>query len=169
MSFHYSMLASVTLFQGLDLHELQALMDAIQTREYAAGENLFVEGDPGGMLMIVVSGAVEIFIYGENNTSITLNTINVGGFFGEVSLFDGSQRSTNAVARQPTTVATLSRDVMVDYLHKHPSAAINIITVLSKRLRDATTLIGRRETNAYEVLQEKLKRSTSTRSLPVER
>lgn len=169
MSIHYSMLASVTLFQGLDLQELQALLGAVETRSYAAGEKLFVEGDPGGMLMIVISGAVEIFIYGENGTPIVLNTINPGGFFGEVSLFDGSSRSTNAVARGETEVATLSREVMIDYLNNHPSAAINIITVLSKRLRDATTLIGRREANAYEVLQEKLKRSKSTQSLPVER
>ena len=168
MSLHYSMLASVTLFQGLDLDELQALINVVEIRDYKADENLFVEGDPGGLLMIVVSGSVEIFIYGENNTPIVLNTIQAGGFFGEVSLFDGSRRSTNAVARGATQVATLNREVMVDFLHKHPSAAINIITVLSKRLRDATSLIGHREANAYELLHEKLKRATSSRILPVE-
>src|SRR5262249_3358009 len=98
-----------------------------------------------------------------------LNTITPGGFFGEVSLFDGSPRSTNAIARQPTEVAALSREVMVDYLHKHPSAAINIITVLSKRLRDATSLIGHQEPNPYELLHQTLQRATSPRSLPAER
>jgi len=60
----------------------------IETRNYEKGETLFLKGDKGGALLIVVSGTVELFVYDENRTRIVLSQVKEGGFFGEVSLFD---------------------------------------------------------------------------------
>jgi CRP/FNR family transcriptional regulator len=156
MSLDRSALTAVPLFEGLDAEELDILIGHIDTLTYQPGDLLFSEGDPSGSLMIVGSGAVEIFVYDENHNPIVLNTITQNGFFGEVTLFDNTPRSTNARIAGPTELYVIHRDDMVDFLHKHPDAAIKIITVLSKRLRDATTRITTKQVNAYEVLHAKL-------------
>jgi len=150
-----STLAGVPLLEGLPPDDFNVLAPHIQTRMYDKGETLFLQGDPGGALLIVVSGAVELFIYDENNNRVVLSVVTAGGFFGEVSLFDNSARTANAIATELTEVLILRQDVMVDFLSKHPSAAIQIINMLSKRLRDTNALISSRERNAYDVLEEK--------------
>jgi CRP/FNR family cyclic AMP-dependent transcriptional regulator len=156
MSLDRGALTTIPLFEGLDGQELDILIGHIDTMTYQPGDALFSEGDPSGSLMIVGSGAVEIFIYDEQHNPIVLNRITRGGFFGEVTLFDNTPRSTNARIAEPTELYVIHRDDMVDFLHKHPDAAIKIITVLSKRLRDATVRITGKQVNAYDVLHAKL-------------
>lgn len=155
MAINQSTLAGVPLLEGLPPDDFNVLAPQIETRLYDKGETLFLQGDPGGALLIVVSGAVELFIYDENANRVVLSVVKTGGFFGEVSLFDHSARTANAIATELTEVLILRQDVMVDFLSKHPSAAIQIINILSKRLRDTNALISSRERNAYDVLEEK--------------
>jgi len=146
----------VPLLEGLEAEDLAYLVPKMEQRTYAKGETLFAQGDPGGALMIVVSGKVELYIFDARGSRIVLSQVSAGGFFGEVSLFDNGERTTNAIAVEPTEVVILRQEVMVDYLRKHPDAAIHVIAVLSKRLRDNVTLLSTSEDRrAYEVFQEK--------------
>jgi uncharacterized membrane protein len=78
-----------------------------------------------------------------------------GGFFGEVTLFDQSTRTANAMATQHTRIVLLRQDVMIDFLRRHPESSIHVINVLTKRLRDTTQLITARESdNAFEMLEK---------------
>ena len=85
-----------------------------------------------------------------------LSQVGPGGFFGEVTLFDNGERTANAIATEQTEVIILRQEIMVDFLQKHPNAALHIIQVLTKRLRDTTVLVTNRQGNAYDMLQEKL-------------
>ncbi len=134
----FSQLAHVPLLEGLQPDDFTELQPFIQTRVYGTGETVFLEGDKGGALMIVISGEVEIFILNDSNARIVLSHVTKGGFFGEVTLFDNGTRSTNARATQPTQIIILTQDVMVGFLQRHPDTAIQIINVLSRRLRDTT-------------------------------
>ena len=155
MPINQSTLASVPLLEGLAPDDLKVLTPQIDTRIYDKGDTLFLQGDPGGALLIVVSGAVELFIYDENKNRVVLSVVKTGGFFGEVSLFDNSVRTANAIATELTEVWILRQEVMVNFLRRQPDAAIHIINILSKRLRDTNALISSRDRNAYDLLQEK--------------
>jgi uncharacterized membrane protein len=155
VNFNLSSLSSVPFLEGLHPDDLHALAPRIETHHYEKGETLFLMGDKGGALLIVVSGAVELFIYDENESRIVLSTVTVGGFFGEVSLFDDGLRTTNAMATEETDVLVLRQEVIVDFLRKHPDAAIHMISVLSRRLRDNTNLlVGGKTKKAYDLLRE---------------
>src|SRR5260221_6965003 len=119
-------LAAVPLLEGLQAEDLTALIQQIQSRTYEKGETLFLTGDPGGALLIVVSGVVELFVYDENQNRIVLNQVGSGGFFGEVSLFDNGPRTANAIATETTEILILRQEVMVNFLRRHPDGAIHV-------------------------------------------
>ena len=152
-----TMLATVPLLEGLSPEDLVALSPSLEKRTYDAGETLFLKGDPGGALLIVVTGSVELFIFDEHESRILLSPVKAGGFFGEVSLFDGGERTANAIATETTQVVILRQDVMVAFLYKNPKAAIHVINVLSRRLRDNTLLLAtNKDRKAFDVLEEQL-------------
>jgi CRP/FNR family cyclic AMP-dependent transcriptional regulator len=153
---HFSTLAAVPLLEGLHADDLNALAPNIESRTYGKGEALFLKGDPGGALLIVVSGVVELFIYDDDQNRIVLNQVGAGGFFGEVTLFDSGKRTANAIATETTEILVLRQNVMVSFLQRHPDAAIHVINVLSQRLRDNTALLTTNKNRmAYDVLKEK--------------
>ncbi len=152
-------LAAVPLLEGLQAEDLAALIPQIQTRTYEKGETLFLTGDPGGALLIVVSGVVELFVYDENQNRIVLNQVGGGGFFGEVSLFDNGPRTANAFATETTEILVLRQEVMVDFLRRHPDAGIHVINILSRRLRDNTSLLINtkdRQENIWDQIADRL-------------
>jgi uncharacterized membrane protein len=151
-----NLLATIPLLQGLDVEALVTLAPQTEFRSYRAGELLFTRGDPGGALMIVVGGQVEIFIIDEKNQEVILTTIDPGGFFGEVTLFDGSPRTTSARAPIASRLLVLQRDVMTAFLNKHPQAAIHMINVLSHRLKQTTALVAERPRDAIQMLNSEM-------------
>ena len=155
MNINTASFSFVPLLEGLSPEDLAELAPKFDHYTYAKGQTLFAQGDPGGALMIVVSGKVELYIFDERQSRIVLSQVSAGGFFGEVSLFDKGERTANAMALEPTDVVILRQEVMVDYLLKHPEAGIHVIAVLSKRLRDNVTLLATsKDRRAYEVFQE---------------
>jgi uncharacterized membrane protein len=151
----FALLAQVPLLEGLQMEDFSQLGPFLEVRIYEPGETLFLKGDPGGAMIIVLDGAVDLFVYDESNKRVVLSSVPAGGFFGEITLFDQSARTANALATEHTRIVILRQDVMLDFLRKHPESSIHVIEVLTKRLRDTTQLVTARETgNAFEMLQK---------------
>jgi CRP-like cAMP-binding protein len=58
-----------------------------------------------------------------------------GDVFGELALLDGEPRSADAVAVEPTELQLLQRDEYLHFLRDRPSVALDLIGILSRRLR----------------------------------
>ena len=153
-AFDVSLLGNVPLLDGLSAEDLSELVALAEMRQYESGETLFLKGDPGGALLIVIEGEVELFLYDDNNRRLILSQVSTGSFFGEVTLFDNSPRTTNALAIKPTHVLLLHSEVILDFLRKYPDAAIHVLTVLSRRLRDTTELATANAGSAFDMLQK---------------
>ena len=152
---NYALLAQVPLLEGLQMDDFTELAPSLEAQVFEPGDTLFLQGDPGGALVIVLDGEVELFVYDDTNKRVVLSVVKAGGFFGEMTLFDQSTRSTNARSTQHTRIVVLRQEVMTSFLRKHPESAIHIITILSKRLRDTTQLVTAKEDgNAFEMLQQ---------------
>ncbi|KKQ80567.1 MAG: hypothetical protein UT02_C0006G0017 [Parcubacteria group bacterium GW2011_GWC2_38_7] len=76
-------------------------------QSYGAGEVVFLKGDPGTALYIVLKGAVEVHL---GDVKVDFNP---GDSFGELAFLDGEARSAKITAVvDETEVATLSREQM---------------------------------------------------------
>jgi CRP-like cAMP-binding protein len=95
-----AMLASVPLFEGLSKRELGMVRSHLREEWFNPGEDIVTQGDTGDRFYVIIEGRAKVIVNGR-----TRRTIGPGGFFGEMSLLDGSTR--NATVRAETGVKTL--------------------------------------------------------------
>ena len=133
-----SFLARVPLFSACTSDEIAAIESVAQQQSYAPGQIIVTEGTPGHAFYAVVSGRVEILRDGRS-----LGAFGPGDFFGEMSLLDQAPRSATIRAIEPTTCLMLSSWDFKALLEKHPSIAIKLLEVLSRRLRVADERLSR--------------------------
>jgi len=137
-----SIMRSVPLLANVAPSDVQALAELSRAHEYAAGETIFRECDPGDGFHTIVRGAVRIFVVSREGKEATLATIGRGDSIGELALLDGRERSANAIATEATTTLRVGREDFRGWLTDRPTAAVAMLETLSLRLRrsnDAVT------------------------------
>lgn len=131
-------LDKVDIFRTLSLDDLGRIAGITETGHYREGEILFLKGDPGNYTYIVVSGEVELFSGDPGGKHETVGRLYDGACFGEMALLDGSPRSAGAVVAAESVLARIPREDFLRLMHRIPSIALGIITLLSTRLRNTT-------------------------------
>lgn len=129
---HEEFLARVPIFANCTPDEIAAIAGVAQESRFAPGQIIVTQGTPGQAFYLVLAGRVEIV---RDGTS--LGAFGPGDFFGEMSLLDSAPRSATIRAIEPTTCLMLSSWDFKHLLERHPSIAIKLLEVLSRRLRVA--------------------------------
>jgi CRP/FNR family cyclic AMP-dependent transcriptional regulator len=137
-------LRQIPLFELLDNDELTALAAQLDQKHYLKGQMIFSEGDPGGMMYVVQSGKVEVFIKDAGGDMVPLDDVDKGEIFGELSLLDNEPRSANAKAVEDTLLFVIDRHDLEILFQSHLHAAFDVMAMLGKRIRHADRLVGQR-------------------------
>ncbi len=135
------LLRGSALLDSLPDAELRELASRVHRSHYQSGETIFRKGDEGTGMMVVASGRVKIGSVGASGSEIILNVMEPGQVFGEMALIDGEPRSADAVAAQETELVTLLRRDFLPILERHPGAALDMMVVLSRRIRQTTSFV----------------------------
>lgn len=130
-----AILRGIPLFSRLDDPGLSRLAGIVRRRRYDRGSPIFFEGDPGGSLLVIVCGSVKIHKIAEDGREKTLTMLEAGDFFGEMSIFDGAERSASAEALADCEVIVIDRERFLDLLKSAPGIAADIALALADRLR----------------------------------
>lgn len=141
MSADVAMIAEVPIFELLDDTERESLAQMMECREFKAGTVLFEYGDPGGEIFILRSGDVEVFVESQEGEKIVLAENERGDVVGELSFLDGGARTATAFAREDTQALSMHRDRLMGFIERHPHAAIDLLTVVGRRLRATDELL----------------------------
>ncbi len=141
MSADIAMIAEVPIFELMDDTERQTLAQMMDCREFKAGTVLFEYGEPGGEVFILRSGDVEVFVENQEGEKIVLGENERGDVIGELSFLDGGARTATAVAREDTQTLSMHRDRLLGFIERHPHAAIDLLTVVGRRLRATDELL----------------------------
>lgn len=100
-----ALLEKVKLLEGLDDYRRKVLADALVPCSFGKGEAIFTQGKPEGVKFhIVEKGEVSIKL----SDGKEVNSLTVGGYFGEVSVLEGSAPTATVTAT--TDVQTISLD-----------------------------------------------------------
>ena len=76
------------IFGTLSDKVLKALADMSASREYSDGETVFREGEPGNLLIGVISGRIRISASSDDGRALNLNMIMQGEIIGEIAFLD---------------------------------------------------------------------------------
>jgi len=132
---HSLLLKRVPMFTGLDDADLQSIADHTTTHTYPRNTILMHEGEPPDSMYVVVDGRVKIYVSDTEGKELVLDTLSPGEFFGELALIDGSPRSATVVTTAETTISKMHKTDFDRCLKASPSIAINLLKILSKRIR----------------------------------
>ena len=144
MAIDTQVLQNVAVFQLLDQEELKDLLAETEERSYVAGQTIFREGQPGGEMHVILEGRVETFLVDAEGHRVILAEVEKGEMFGELSLFDNEPRSASAIALEPTRTCIVDRKDLEHLFARKPPAALDILAVLSQRLRRTDQLLSQR-------------------------
>jgi len=111
----------------------ELLKNEPDVRAFAAGDEIFAEGQPGDCMFAVLQGEVEIRKHDK-----VLETIARGGVFGEMALIDQEPRSASAVAKTGCRVAAVGQRRFTLLVQQTPFFALQIMHILADRLRKNT-------------------------------
>jgi CRP-like cAMP-binding protein len=134
-------IASIPLFEGLPREQLADLSHIVEERALIRGEIIFSEGDPGTGFYVVISGRVKVFKLSPEGKEQILHILGTGEPFGEVPVFAGQHFPANAEAMDECRLFFFPRESFVDLIRKNPSLALNMLAILSRRLRMFAALI----------------------------
>ena len=136
-------LKALSLFKQLTPRELRELDELLHERSYLKDEVIFDEGDTGLGLFIVLSGRVKI-VSSHAALQRLAPEFGVGDYFGELALFEESQRTARVVAMEPTQVLALFRTEFISLLERDQDIGVKILFELSRTviLRSRKLLAG---------------------------
>ena len=134
-------LKQVPLFADLADEDIRALMAIARKRTFRSGEIIFHRDDPGQVLYVIKEGKVKIYLISPDGQEISLVVFGKGECFGEFAILDDLPRSANAVALEKVECYTLQRSDFHNAIMKNPKIAIQILEVLTKRLRTTNNMV----------------------------
>lgn len=135
------LIAETPLFNGLAEADLVRVRAIAADRHYGRGETIFLEGDPGDGFYIVAAGKVKIFKVSLEGKEQILHIYGPGNPFGEVPVFSGDNFPANAVTLAKSHLLFFSRSAFARLITTNPSLSMNMLAVLSMRLREFTVQI----------------------------
>ncbi len=135
-------LKGVPFFQGMSLEQLKVLAAVCEEQFFAQDTRIFNQGDAGGTLYVIVSGRVAIEQERRAGSFARLATIEAHSYFGEASLFDGDVHAAAAIATQDTLTLQLRREPLIALARQYPDLSLELINVLSQRLREANSRVA---------------------------
>lgn len=128
-------LLQISIFSGLEPHELVQLQPHSAAKNYLQGEIVLHEGDRlPAKLFSVLTGVIQIKKTALNGKETILRTLAAGEMFAAPSLFGDGIAPATAIAIQESQILTIERSALLAMMQEKPELALRIIVTLTERL-----------------------------------
>lgn len=124
-------LAKIDLFEGLSKDTLSGLIERGTTLKVPAGSHVVEQGAHDAGLQVVLAGSAAVEVNG-----VVREPLEVGDYFGEISLIDGQPRSATVVAG-PDGLSTFALSALAfePVVKENPDVAQALLKALTARIR----------------------------------
>ncbi len=134
-----ALLKQAPIFADLDDGELARVVEVCKEQRFQGAETVFKEGEPGNRLYIIAEGEVRISRNIPGSGEEALAVLKKGSVFGEMAIFDRSERSTDAIANTDCVLITITRsdfELLLDFNRDVAYKVLwAVVRLLSARLR----------------------------------
>jgi CRP/FNR family cyclic AMP-dependent transcriptional regulator len=135
-------LRTVSILESLSDQELEIFSRIMQVTQVRAGERILEEGTEVTALYIVCDGVVHVRRLAQKREML-LGRLGVGGFFGEINLFDPGVATASIYAMKAATLAVIEYGIMREFMSNNPAAGYKIVsammTEMARRLRQTSS------------------------------
>jgi CRP-like cAMP-binding protein len=134
-----ALIKQAAIFSDLDDDEVARIAEICSEQHFRSGQTIFKEGEPGNRLFIVSDGEVRVSRQVHGSGEEALAVLKPGACFGEMAVFDRSERSTDAIANTDCTLLTITRsdfEMLLDFERDLGYKVLwAVVRLLSQRLR----------------------------------
>lgn len=128
----------VGLFDGLSEEQAEVLKGRSRLRSFAPNTIVVNEGDEGGSLFVVQSGALKVFLTDDVGREVTLSLLDPGDYFGELALLDDAPRSASVISLTRSELLQIPRAAFLALIDAHPACMHVVVRNLVGRIRSLT-------------------------------
>jgi CRP-like cAMP-binding protein len=128
-------LRAIPMFSGVSDEALESIASLLIERKFPKHKTIVEEGAPGDYMYIIVEGRVKVTKLSGDGREKILELLDVGDFFGEMSLFDDAPRSASVKGLSQVRILALARNDFLRLLSGSPDLALSVIQELTRRLR----------------------------------
>jgi len=130
-----SSLRAIPMFASVSTEALESIASLLIERSFPKHKTIVEEGAPGDYMYIIVEGRVKVTKLSGDGREKILELLDVGDFFGEMSLFDEAPRSASVKGLSDVRILALARKDFLRLLARSPDLALSVIQELTRRLR----------------------------------
>jgi len=141
MAIDVDLLRGIPYFAGLSEADLEAVGLRMFEQSVERGDMILMEEDPSEALYFVVSGAVKVFKTSIEGKEQTLCLLRAGESFNDVPILDGGPNLASAIAITPVILYGMTKSDIEELLRENPRIAMNVIRVLSKKVRHFVSMV----------------------------
>ena len=140
------LLSESPLFRSMEPAVQEHLARRARFRAFRESERILSAGDPGGALLVLLSGQAEVFAR-EGAARLRIAVVQPGDLMGEIAFFAPDLvRTADVVGREPGMVAEIGVELYQELARTRPHAAAAIekavLSVLADRLESTNGLIA---------------------------
>lgn len=134
-------LSKSQLFGGLPETYLKEIRSVSIEKHVNKGGIIFLDGDEGNGFYLVIKGVIKVYKMSLEGKEQTLHIVRAGETIGAVPVFSGKSFPASARAIAKSLLLFFPKEKFVGLITGNPSLTMNILAVLSMRLREFTVQI----------------------------
>ena len=119
-------------------------------RQLAKATRIFAQGERAERAHALIQGSVRISQSGSDGAQVVIRFIGPGEMFGTVALFTDRKYPAEAVALTDSIELSWSEAQMREMMSRHPRIAMNVITIIGRRLQEAQVRVRELATQRVE-------------------
>ncbi|MDY0131433.1 MAG: Crp/Fnr family transcriptional regulator [Desulforegulaceae bacterium] len=129
------------MFKSLSNEQIQKLLKICTLKSYDPNQMIFFDNDPANGLYLIKTGKVKIFKMSEEGKEQIFHIFSRGEPFGEAAVFADTGFPANAQTISKSEIIYIPKKELLEIFKKDPSTAMNMLAVLSLRLKEFTRLV----------------------------
>lgn len=128
------------LFNGLADEDLVDLALLLTIRQFHVGDEVIHQGEKSDNLFITAAGKLVVGVTDDQHQQTIITAFGLGDAFGEMEILDGQYSTVTVSCLENVTLYVLTREDLITLLFAKPQVALEMMRVLSQRLRHQTAL-----------------------------
>ena len=128
-------LKGVPIFAKMEPAKLKLIAFTGERMNYAEGQELFHQGDPGDAMYVILAGIADVVIESPSGP-ITVAQLKKNNFVGDMAILGDVPRTATIKAREPLTTLKINKDMFYRLVTEFPQMAIEMMRELAHRLED---------------------------------
>jgi CRP-like cAMP-binding protein len=130
------LLKGVPILAKIEPAKLKLIAFTSERMNYAEGQELCHQGEPGDAMYVILGGVAEVLIDLKDGGQISVAEMRKNDFFGEIAILCDVPRTATIKAKTPVSTLKITKEMFYRLVAEFPQLAIEVMRELAHRVDD---------------------------------